>query len=295
MAIKNVIIIGAGGNLGPSILDAFLKESSFNTTVLSRQSSTSTFPSGVKVIKADYNSTDSLKDAFKGQDAVVSLVGGMGLGDQNKLIDAAIAAGVKRFIPSEYGSDTLDARTCAIVPVFEAKLAAVNYLKSKEKEISWTSIVTGPFLDWGLKTGFLGFDAASKTATLYDNGEATVSNTTLHKIAVATVKVLEKEDLTKNQYVYISEVQTSQKEILATIEKVTGAKWTVNNVSTKDLIAEGRDKLQKGDFSGLVPLILGATYGKEEELGNFAAKGLWNEKLGVPSESLEEIVKKIYG
>ncbi|RMZ74295.1 isoflavone reductase family [Pyrenophora seminiperda CCB06] len=292
MAIKNVIIIGAGGNLGPAILDAFLKESSFNTTVLSRQNSTSTFPSGVKVIKADYDSLESLRDAFKGQDAVISLVGGMALGDQKKLIDAAIAAGVKRFIPSEFGSNTDDARTRAVVPPFEGKSDTVKYLKSKEKEISWTSIVTGPFLDWGLKTGFLGFDAASKTVSLYDNGEATISTTTLHQVGVTTVKVLEKEDLTKNQYVYVSEVQVSQKEILATVEKVTGAKWTVKNVSTKDVIAEGRAKLQKGDFSGIANLILGATYGKEEELGNFASQGLWNEKLGVKSEGLEETVKK---
>jgi len=295
MSIKNVIIIGAGGNLGPSILDAFLKESSFNTTVLSRQGSSSTFPSGVKVVRADYDSQDSLKEAFKGQDAVVSLVGGVALGDQNKLIDAAIAAGVKRFIPSEYGNDTTDKRIREIVPLFEAKLGAVNYLKSKEKEISWTAIVTGPFLDWGLKVGFLGFDASSKTATLYDNGEATFVSTTLHQIGVTTVKVLEHADLTKNQYVYVRGVQTTQKEILGTIEKVTGAKWTVKNVSTKETIEQGREKLQKGDFSGIVNLILGATFGKDEQLGDYSSKGLWNEKLGVPKEGLEETVKTVFG
>ena len=248
----------------------------------------------MKVVKADYDSPDSLKEAFKGQDAVISLVGGTALGDQNKLIDAAIAAGVKRFIPSEFGSNTADARTRAVVPVFEAKFGTANYLKSKEKEISWTAIVTGAFLDWGLKVGFLGFDASSKTATLYDNGEATFSTTTLHQVGVTVVKALEKEDLTKNQYVFVSEVQTSQKEILATVEKVTGAKWTVKDVDTKDLIAEGRGKIQKGDFSGIVNLIVGATCGKEG-LGDFSSQGLWNEKLGVPSESLEEVVKKIFG
>ena len=58
------------------------------------------------MIRANYDSAKSLKAAFQGQDAVISLVGGTALGDQNKLIDAAIAAGVKRFLPSEYGSDT---------------------------------------------------------------------------------------------------------------------------------------------------------------------------------------------
>lgn len=291
MSIKNVIIIGAGGNLGPSILDAFLKESSFHTTVLSRQGSKSTFPSGVKVIHADYDSNTSLKDAFHGQDAVISLVGGTALGDQNKLVDAAIAAGVKRFIPSEYGSNTPDKRTRDIVPVFEAKISTVNYLKSKESAISWTSIITGPFFDWGLKVGFLGFNGSSKTATIFDGGKATVSSTNLHQIGIATVKALEKADLTKNQYVHVSGFQTSQNEILAAAEEISGAKWTVNHVSTKDHIEEGRAKLQKGDFSGIGNLIVGATFGAEEQLGDFSSEGLWNDKLGLPKESFEETIR----
>ncbi|EMD69061.1 hypothetical protein GGP41_004921 [Bipolaris sorokiniana] len=290
MSIKNVIIIGAGGNLGPSVLNAFLKESSFNTTVLSRQNSNSKFPPDVKVIHADYSSQDSLKAAFQGQDAVVSLVGGLAVGDQHKLIDAAIAAGVKRFIPSEYGSNTPDKRARDIVPVFEAKFAVVNYLKSREAEISWTSIATGPFFDWGLKVGFLGFQSHSKTVTLFDDGEATFSTTNLHQIGVATVKVLEHADQTKNQWVYVSGFQTTQKEILAVAEKVTGTKWTVEKVNVKDHIAQAREKLQKGDFSAIPDLLQSVTFSKEE-LGNFAPLGLWNDKLGVPEESFEESVK----
>lgn len=64
--------------------------------------------------------------------------------DQNKLVDAAIAAGVKRFVPSEFGSDVPNKRTREVVPIFEGKHAAVEYLKSKESEISWTAVVNGP-------------------------------------------------------------------------------------------------------------------------------------------------------
>ncbi len=217
----------------------------------------------------------------------------MALGDQNKLIDAAIAAGVKRFLPSEFGSNTLDKRGHAIVPAFEAKFGTVTYLQSKEKEISWTSIVTGPFLDWGLRIGFFGLDGSSKTATIFDDGEAVFSTTNLHQIGVATVNALRNADLTKNQYVYISGFQTTQKEILATAEKVTGTKWTVKNASVKDHIEEGRAKLQAGDFSGILNLLQGATFDREQ-LGDFSSAGLWNEKLGVPKESFEETVKAAF-
>jgi hypothetical protein len=41
-----------------------------------------------------------------GIDAVVSLVGAAALTQQKGAIDAAVEAGVKRFIPSEFGCDT---------------------------------------------------------------------------------------------------------------------------------------------------------------------------------------------
>lgn len=293
MSIKNVIIIGAGGNLGPSILDAFLEESSFDTTVLSRQGSKSTFPLGVKVVHADYDSVSSLKDAFQGQDAVISLVAGGAIGDQDKLIDAAIAAGVKRFIPSEFGSNVPDKRTRDIVPVFEPKYQTVNYLKSKESEISWTSVINGPFFDWGLKVGFLGFNFSNKTATLYDDGKAHFTGTNLHQVGLALVKALEKADLTKNQYVYISSFRTTQQEILAVAEKATGSKWTITNVDAKEHIKQGRAKFDKGDFTGIHALIVGATFSVENELGDYSSEGLWNEKLGLPKENLEDTIKAL--
>ncbi|KAF2655306.1 NAD(P)-binding protein [Lophiostoma macrostomum CBS 122681] len=289
--IKNVIIIGAGGNLGPSVLNAFLDEPSFNTTVLSREGSSSTFPEGVKVIHADYDSIDSLKSAFKGQDAVISLVGGSALGDQNKLIDAAIAAGAKRFIPSEFGSDTVSATLREIVPVFNAKYATVEYLNSKESSISWTSVITGAFFDWGLKVGFLGFNAQSKTATLVDNGVAQFSATNLRTIGQALVRSLQSSNLdaTKNQYVYISSFTTSQADLLSLIEKITGAKWTVENVSSAELKKRGDEKLAKQDFSGIPDLIRAGAFG-DKGLSDHR-KLLWDEKLGLEKENFEETVK----
>ena len=272
---------------------ALLHHSSFNTTVLSREGSSSTFPLGVKVLRANYDSMDSLKTAFMGQDVVVSLVAGAVLGNQNKLIDAAIAAGVKRFLPSEFGSNTTDTRTRAIVPMYKSKVETVDYLKSKESEISWTSIVTGPFFDWGLKVGFLGFDAANKVATLYDNGTAKFSSTNLHTIGLAVVKALENAEGTKNQYVFVSGFQTSQKEILEVAEKVTGTKWIVRNASVDDAINKGNEKILRGDYSGIEDLILGATFGPKQ-LGDLSLAGLWNEKLDLVETDIETSVSAAF-
>lgn len=117
-------------------------------TVLSRVESSKTFPSGVKVIKADF-SPASLEQAFRGQDAVISLVGNAGFAEQKSFVDAAIAAGVKRFIPSEFGSDTDKARVRELVPIFNGKRAIIEYAKTKEGSgLTWTGFITGPFFDW---------------------------------------------------------------------------------------------------------------------------------------------------
>jgi hypothetical protein len=274
-------------------LSALLNESSFNVTVLSRENSTSTFPSGVNVIRANYDSPASLEEAFKGQDVVISLVASSVLGEQNKFIDAAIAAGVKRFLPSEFGSDTADAKTRAIVPITNAKYNTVNYLKSKESELSWTSVITGPFFDWCLRVGFNGFDFGKKTAAIFDNGVGRFSTSNLHTVALAVVKALENPELTKNQYVYVSGLETTQNEILAAVEKVTGEKWTVTQGTTKELADTGRAKVEKGDYMGILDLLRSVTFGAEEELGRFKQTALWNEKLGLPSDDLEKTIRAV--
>ncbi len=244
------------------------------------------------MVKADYDSVESLTEALKGQDALISNVGGQALGDQNKLIDAAAKAGVKRFIPSEFGSDTTSARTRELVPIFNPKYETVNYLKRKESEISWTSPVTGMFFDWGLNIGFMGFNVKEKKATLFDKGENKASMSSLSFIGQAVVKMLENPELTKNQYVFIAGLTVSQKEILAGLEKVTGSKFDVSYKDADDEMKQGNEKLAKGDHSAIVPILQGVNFSVKENLGDFSKHGLWNEKLGLPKEeNLEEAIR----
>jgi hypothetical protein len=69
--------------------------------------------------------------------------------DQKKFIDASIRAGVKRFIPSEFSSNTLSDTIIQLVPLFEQKRVVLDYLKSKESEgLTWTGIATSLLFDW---------------------------------------------------------------------------------------------------------------------------------------------------
>ncbi|KZF22473.1 NAD(P)-binding protein [Xylona heveae TC161] len=292
--LKNVIVIGGGGNLGPSILSALHSSShSFNISVLSRASSAATFPPYVTVHKTEY-SHSSLVKTLRGQDAVVSTVGGIALSDQKKIIDAAIEAGVKRFIPSEFGSNIWDKKTLELVPVFGKKKDVVEYLRSKESDgLTWTDIITGPFFDWGLKAGFLGFDLKSNTATIFDDGNRPFSTTTIATVGTAVANSLARPSQTANKIVYVSSVVTTQNEVLAAYEKATGKKWQVKKESTEESAKIGGEKLAKGDLSGFINVVRAVTYGPQYA-GNWeAGPGSDNELLAIPQENVFETVQRI--
>lgn len=120
-------------------------------TGVTRAASTSKFPDGVPVKRVDYGSSDALKAAFAGQDAVVSIVGFPGVAGQKLAVDAALAAGVKRFIPSEFGINTRKVRGTTIGKILADKIAVVDYLQEKAEQnpgFTWTGLSTGLFFDW---------------------------------------------------------------------------------------------------------------------------------------------------
>lgn len=96
-------------------------------------------------------SHEELVGALKGQEALVSAVGFPVQLSQPRLIDAAIEAGVKRFIPSDYGMDNTDPAMRKMNPVFGSKGMVIDYLKAKEATgLTWTAVSTGLWLDWSV-------------------------------------------------------------------------------------------------------------------------------------------------
>jgi hypothetical protein len=103
---------------------------------------------GATIIRSDY-SFDSLIKIFAGQDAVISTLSTANIAEQKIIVDAVAAANVKRFMPSEFGSDTSIEGLEAMAPFLKGKQEFMEYVKSKEPEgLSWTAIFTGPWIDW---------------------------------------------------------------------------------------------------------------------------------------------------
>lgn len=250
----------------------------FNITALVRKTSNSTVPPSVKVVKVDFESLESLTAALKGQDAVVSLVGTSGLDKQGLVIDAAVAAGVRRFIPSEFGSDTDNPKSKQL-PIFAHKVVTQKYVEEKaanNPDFTYTLIRSGPFIDFCTKIGFL---ASPEKNRIFDGGDQLYSTTSLPSVGQAVVGVLTNFEETKNRGVYVEDIQISQNQLIAIGKKVLPEKpWEAIPTSIAEVNKAADEGLAKGDHSVMFDYLVSAVYG--EGFGGQFLK-LDNELLGI--------------
>lgn len=158
--------------------------------------------------------------ALNGQDVLICALGmGTDASVQNNLIDAAVAANVKRFIPNEFALDTLNPLVRQL-PVFKNKLDVMHYLERSalRSGMTYTYIINSVFLDWGLQSNFI-LDISQYKPTIYGSGDELFSTTTMATAAKAVVEVLKHYDQTRNRAVYIQDAVISQNKLLAIAKK----------------------------------------------------------------------------
>lgn len=144
-----------GGNVGRQVIKALLEEGSFSITAIIRPTSTYTSPPSslhFTTLTADFDSLSSIAKALENQDALVCCVpgGATHFAPQRLLIDAAIAAGVKLFVASEFSADITSERYKLFpTEIVGDKLQIRRYLEEKaaEGKIAWTALNGGPFFD----------------------------------------------------------------------------------------------------------------------------------------------------
>lgn len=269
-------------------------DAGFQVTALTRGGSSHSFPPSVKAVTVDYDSLDSLTSALKGHDAVVSTIASVALVKQLNLVAAASKAGIKRFIPSEFGSDTFHERTRQL-PCYADKIAVQDALKHEAASgrMSWTAVVTGPFFDWGMKVGFV-MNLKGKSITLYDGGERPFSTTTLASIGKATAGVLKHSKETENRAVYVQDFVPTLQQLAAMGKRAMGPDgWKEDYVSVDEMLNEAWAELKKDqpDPSKFVMHFIKATIVGEGFGGQF--QKLDNDLLGVSGMREEEVQELI--
>lgn len=150
-----VVLVGANGTVGPYAIKALLSPTfrAFYTLpirIVTRDAAKaaatadSISQTDVKFYTADIESGDGLDTAFEGADVVVNLLGASV--SHAKVADAAKAAGVKLYLPSEYGSHI--PTSGEYKALFKSKTAEVTYARGLG--LKTVSIDTGAFAEWML-------------------------------------------------------------------------------------------------------------------------------------------------
>jgi len=298
ISIKKVAFAGASGNLGAAILKELLESKLFDITVLTRQSSSHSFSPDVKVVKVDYADLESLTAALSGQDALVSVVATLAIPSQKLLIDAAVKAGVKRVIPSEFGCDLKNPQTRTL-PVFAAKVEMEEYLDSLAVKgvLSYTLVYNGAFLDWGLRNG-LYFNFKERKAEIYDDGNQLFSTSRLSTVGKAVRRILTHPRETADRAVWVKDIDVSQNQLLQLAQALTpGEAWDLKQVDTAALEKDSLAQIQNNEVGPLTMLgflkraIFASGYGNKFEHVHNSVLGI----TGMTTQDVEELVASIFG
>ncbi|KAI1043206.1 hypothetical protein LB505_006157 [Fusarium chuoi] len=300
MSINKVLLVGANGNLGSVLLEGLVASNSFSVSVAKRASSKSTpaHASSVNIVTIpDDLSIEGLIPILKEQDAVIASFPLTGVVDQHlRLAEASAKAGVKRFIPADFGScDAQSEQAKKLLKLYRDK----DTVRSKAVELakeypgfSWTSLVCGHFFDYGILDGLLHTDLETNTAVILDKGDVPASASTLRRVAEALVAVLKRPDTTKNRLLYVQSFCKTQLEVVAALEKATGVEWKKEFVDSKAFLEREVNKLAV-EYSHHameeIVFVLGALDAEWPKRGDaFAMK-----ELGLEDEDLDKVVQKV--
>lgn len=107
-----ILVAGATGNLGEKVCRELIKRGANVKAIVRAESDAAKVDAlqklGVAVIKADFNDPSALTSACAGVDCVVSTLAGLRdviVTTQTQLLQAAVQAGVPRYIPSDFCTD----------------------------------------------------------------------------------------------------------------------------------------------------------------------------------------------
>ncbi|KPM39683.1 hypothetical protein AK830_g6885 [Neonectria ditissima] len=315
--IEKVAIVGssqakeeqAGGSVGKHLAEALVKAGKHSVTAISRIGSTSKIPDGVKVTTVDYDDEDSLVSALKGQQFLaISMSVFAPPNTQEKLIKAAAKAGVPWIMPNCYGTDPTDETLCKenfTAPV----LAGIKTIEELGVS-SWIAMTCSFWYEFSIAQGpqWYGFDFANKKVTFYDDGKTRINTSTWLQCGRALASLLSLKQLPddendqsptisrwRNKPMYISSFRVSQREMLDSIERVTGTTdqdWTIEFEGSKARWERGVKLMQSGDRSGHATAMYSRTFFPNGD-GDFETrKGLDNEALGLPKEDMDEASKR---
>lgn len=169
------------------------------------------------------DSVEHLAKIMSRYDTVVSCVGfGAGPGTQRKLAEVAIAAGVSRFVPWQFGVDYDAIGRGSPQDLFDEQLDVRDLLRS-QSATEWIIVSTGMFTSFLFEPAFGVVDLAGKTVHALGGWDTEVTVTTAEDIGTLTAEILYATPRIANQVVYLAGDTISYGQLADIVERVTGS------------------------------------------------------------------------
>jgi NAD(P)H dehydrogenase (quinone) len=283
-----IVVTGATGNLGSSVVAQLLKVSSpdkFIATSSSQKGVSRLAEKGLQARLADFNDVDSLNAAFRGADKVllISTMAQNRLEQHKNAIDAARAQGVKHII---YTSLAIrDIKTSGVKDLMESHFRTEDYIK--ESGLTYTILRNTMYAD-ALKQ-ILGTNALDEDINL-PAGNGKVPYALRREMGEATANLLLQEGHENRIYEITGSKSYGYEEIVRAIADFGGTAITYRNISEDEF----KVLLKKNGFPEFaIYLHAGTIYDIKTHQYEVESKTL-EVLLGRPAAALEDFIKELF-
>ncbi|KAG4416053.1 hypothetical protein IFR04_010816 [Cadophora malorum] len=242
-----IAMAGGSGQIASEILDVLVAKMKHEILILSRHGHAPDPRPGVTWAQTDYSSVTELTALLKGVDVVLSFGAAhedVGSVKQRALIDASVAAGVKRFAPNEWSTRNFDE-----IPWYAEKGNVRAYLAEINKDkkvIEYTLFQPGFITDYiappntsskHISPLDIALDLPNRRAIVLDEIDPHITLTSVKDVAEVVARAVEFEG---EWPVVGGMVGTTLKtsEFIALAEKIRGGKpWPITTLKEADIRA----------------------------------------------------------
>lgn len=168
---------------------------------------------------------------------VISCVGfAAGAGTQRKLARSALAAGVPRFFPWQFGVDYDEIGRGSAQPLFDEQLDVRDLLRGQHTT-EWVIVSTGMFTSFLFEPEFGVVDLPAGTVHALGSWDNQVTLTTPEDIGALTADIVFAEPRLRDTVVYLAGDTISYRELADIVERLRGGAVT-RTLWTDDFLAE---------------------------------------------------------
>lgn len=248
-ATQSILVLGAG-ELGLPVLrnlariaqqkpgskiSVLLRESTIRSQAPSKRGEIAELQRlGVEMVAADLveDSIEQLAAVFSRFDTVIGCAGMVaGRETPMKLARAALSAGVKRYLPWQFGVDFEVIGRGSPQDLFDAQLDVRELLRG-QSQTEWVIISTGMFTSFLFEPIFEVVDFATDTVNALGSLDTCVTLTTPEDIGKLTAEIVFFEPRFRNEIVYLAGDTLAYGEVAGLLERVlqrpfTTQVWTV--------------------------------------------------------------------